>query len=235
MESVNAWTAQWAKHRNVKHSYLPSIESTNVWAKSEFRWDHTTHVFVADHQSHGRGRGGHSWTNGAPGTTWMSTWAFALNAVPHPLLNMRIGLHLYNAIAATWSNPLLALKAPNDIFTADGKLAGILTEVVTGRQNALFIGIGLNVFSKPELPEQPTQSLSAITSIDKVHWFDFCDHLLSGFNSLLESPTLSSLSLAESDDILKALKKYTTNSVESLLPDGTLILNDGRRRHWNEL
>lgn len=235
MTSVNAWTAQWAKQKNLKHFYLPAIESTNAWAKTEFRWDHKLCVFTADHQSHGRGRGQHSWTNSTPGATWMCTWSLALDRIPHPLLNIRIGLKLYQALKKTWPITDLALKAPNDIYLGKGKLAGILTEVVSGGNNALFIGIGMNVFAKPDLPEQITQSLSPIARVDTHSWFSFCDHLHQGFHSLLESSAEAHIAPTEKDDILSALKNYTGNTVADLLLDGTLILNTGYRIHWNEL
>lgn len=235
MDSVNAWTSQWAKQQSIKAHYLPEVESTNSWAKSEFRWNSKFAVFTADHQTHGRGRGGNVWTNSAPGSTWMCTWCFAAKTVPHPLLNMRIGFALYSAINQTWNLPQLSLKAPNDICLGPGKLAGILTEFVSGPQSSLFIGIGMNALDTPDLEMQKTQSLSQNETVDSARWSLFCSSLFRRFQDLLDASSQSTLSAQERDDILLALKNYTLNPVEDLLPEGTLILRDGSRRHWNEL
>ncbi len=235
MNSVNAWTAHWAKQNSLKSFYLPEIQSTNSWAKAEFRWAHQVALFSADHQTQGRGRGQNAWTNSQPGSTWMCTWCFALKSVPHPLLNMRIGLALYQALNTTWNLTALGLKAPNDIYIGDGKLAGILTEVVSGSEASLFVGIGMNVFRKPSLGEQKTQSLNDHCAVDNSTWEKFCAILASALRTLVDTAPVANLSESECENVLIALKNFNLNTVNDLLPDGTLVLQNGNRVHWNEL
>lgn len=235
MESINAWTSLWAQSKSISNFYLPSVESTNSWAKLDFKPQLQNAVFLADHQTHGRGRGSHQWLNTEPGTACLSTWCFTIPSIPHPLLNMRIGFALFESASLTWPALAFALKAPNDLYLLDGKFAGILTEVVTGGTTAIYIGIGMNVFAKPYLNEQKTQALADHTALRKQDWFTFCDHLFTRFTSLSQDSSRAHLTNSEQDKILRALKKYIGNAIQTIEPDGSLQLTNGRICHWNEL
>ncbi|NBQ77034.1 MAG: biotin--[acetyl-CoA-carboxylase] ligase, partial [Acetobacteraceae bacterium] len=57
----------------------------------------------------------------------------------------------------------LSLKWPNDLLLQDAKAAGILVETGIAPSHALdwiCIGIGVNIMSKPNLPDRPTACLA---------------------------------------------------------------------------
>ena len=59
---------------------------------------------------------------------------------------------LKKALGETWPElqPFLKVKAPNDLYLKEAKLAGLLLEVLKqGQKQALILGLGLNVFQSP--------------------------------------------------------------------------------------
>jgi BirA family biotin operon repressor/biotin-[acetyl-CoA-carboxylase] ligase len=107
-------------------------------------------VYVADEQTAGRGRGGHSW-HSAPGD------GLYVSALVKPSLRLRealwlslaTGLAVQQAIHAT-ACVTADLRWPNDLLFGPQKLGGILVETVAGSgENAplhyAVIGIGINV------------------------------------------------------------------------------------------
>jgi BirA family biotin operon repressor/biotin-[acetyl-CoA-carboxylase] ligase len=104
-------------------------------------------ISVAEHQSAGRGRRGRSWL-AAPGGALCLSWAWRFDALPAHIgsLSLAIGI----AAIATLHDlgyPGVGLKWPNDLVTPDGKLAGILIELVSEAAGPalVVVGIGLNV------------------------------------------------------------------------------------------
>lgn len=151
---------------------------------------------------------------------------------------MRIGLAVYYSLLHTWPTLEFSLKAPNDIYVLDGKCAGLLTEVVSSGARGgttLHVGLGLNVFSKPDLLDQKTAALAEFAPIDQESWFLFCSTLFSEFLLLMQTIELDQLSKAEQKQLLLSLKKYIGNQVKDVLSDGSLVLNDGTLVLWNEL
>jgi hypothetical protein len=64
-----------------------------------------------------------------------------------------VGLALYEAAHKTWPDVAFNLKAPNDLYVHDKKIAGILIEAVlggpSGRDIRVVVGLGFNVLSAP--------------------------------------------------------------------------------------
>ena len=98
-------------------------------------------VVVADHQTHGRGRRGHTWTQERG-----RDLSFSCLVTPPPsvrpialaaLLPVAVVLGLEHALGQR-----LALKWPNDVLWAGRKLAGILIEAAGARH---VVGVGINV------------------------------------------------------------------------------------------
>jgi BirA family biotin operon repressor/biotin-[acetyl-CoA-carboxylase] ligase len=109
-------------------------------------------LVLADRQVAGRGRGGRSWTS-VPG----ASVTFTLIERPTDeraisVLSLRLGLAMA-PVLERWVDGGVALKWPNDLFTAGGKVAGILTEARWRHQRPewVAIGIGINV-GPPDLP-----------------------------------------------------------------------------------
>lgn len=120
-------------------------------------------LIVADHQTKGRGRTDGVWLS-QPGTSVM----FSLVIRPErpealSLLPIRIGLILARTIdelllmrgsVTEEEMPLVQMKWPNDLVIGNGKVGGILVEGITrGSEQAIIIGVGLNVMRMTDLPE----------------------------------------------------------------------------------
>ena len=102
---------------------------------------------VAEHQSAGRGRRGRSWL-AAPGAALCLSWAWRFETLPAHIGSL--GLAVGIAAARTLQSQGCAsvgLKWPNDLVTPDGKVGGILIELVSEAAGPalVVIGIGINV------------------------------------------------------------------------------------------
>jgi BirA family transcriptional regulator, biotin operon repressor / biotin---[acetyl-CoA-carboxylase] ligase len=118
-------------------------------------------VAVAEEQTEGRGRLGHSW-QAKPGTSVLVSVLLEppVAAARLPELTLVAGAACASAIAATTGlEP--AIKHPNDVLIDGRKVAGILAEAREGR---VVLGIGVNVnVAQDELPSEtvtPAGSLS---------------------------------------------------------------------------
>jgi BirA family biotin operon repressor/biotin-[acetyl-CoA-carboxylase] ligase len=107
----------------------------------------TAAVVLAEHQTGGRGRRGRGWVAPPGGALCLSLgWQYADMPVDLSALSLVVGLCAVNALTAL-GVPGVALKWPNDLVTADGKLGGILIEMraESGGPVHVVAGIGLNV------------------------------------------------------------------------------------------
>lgn len=108
-------------------------------------------VLVCERQSAGRGRRGRPWESVAGGSlTFSLIWGLDAAAAPPMGLSLAAGLALLRALAACGLDGV-RLKWPNDLLAGEGKLAGILVELVSGGggQPAAVIGIGINLALPP--------------------------------------------------------------------------------------
>jgi BirA family biotin operon repressor/biotin-[acetyl-CoA-carboxylase] ligase len=104
-------------------------------------------ICVAEIQTAGRGRRGRSWL--APfgsGVCLSLTWQFAESPPTFSALSLAVGLAVVRALKRFGADKA-QLKWPNDVVTAQRKLAGILIEMrgETGGPLRVVIGIGLNL------------------------------------------------------------------------------------------
>ncbi|HEY2016765.1 MAG TPA: biotin--[acetyl-CoA-carboxylase] ligase [Bryobacteraceae bacterium] len=100
-------------------------------------------VVLAEEQTAGQGRHGHSW-HSAPG----SGIYCSIVLEPAPVLTLALGLAVAEAIASV-TGLTCDLRWPNDVMLGDRKVAGILVQLVEGRAIA---GIGINV-NQTEFPD----------------------------------------------------------------------------------
>jgi len=101
-------------------------------------------VVLADEQTGGLGRHGHSWYSEAGNGIYCS---LALD--PSPVLTLALGLATAEAIARS-TGVACDLRWPNDVMLDNKKVAGILVQLVD--ENAIA-GIGINV-NHPSLPAE---------------------------------------------------------------------------------
>jgi BirA family biotin operon repressor/biotin-[acetyl-CoA-carboxylase] ligase len=103
-------------------------------------------VLAAEEQRAGRGRMGRTWTS--PPRAALTFSVLLKPAVPparRGWLPLLAGVAVATAVTQV-TGVRTGLKWPNDLLTADAKLAGILAEAVG---DAVVVGIGLNVSTEP--------------------------------------------------------------------------------------
>ncbi|WP_116234906.1 biotin--[acetyl-CoA-carboxylase] ligase [Parasphingopyxis lamellibrachiae] len=115
----------------------------------------------ADRQLAGRGRQGRNWVSPS-GNLFASTLVRTGEGdPPSASLALVASLALYDAVAAFLGEEMhsaLTLKWPNDLLLDGAKLSGILLE----RENeAVVIGIGVNLVGHPDNLDRPATSLAA--------------------------------------------------------------------------
>lgn len=116
-------------------------------------------VVCADEQTAGRGRQARQWYS-PPGNLYLS---LLLRPNVEPARMPELGFVTALAVADTVDALLpgasrAGLKWPNDVLVSGGKIAGILLEQV---EDALVIGIGLNVLHAPERASYQVTALAA--------------------------------------------------------------------------
>ena len=148
------WATSVGRIWNIHHYTMAG--STNDICRALPPWN----AVRADAQSRGRGRFGRAFVSN-PGGLWLSA---SLPSLGSPSLwigfSLRVGASLLR-YARTLGLPDVRLRWPNDLLSADRKLAGLLLEQpATGN---IVVGIGLNITNQPWL-ESP-ELLSSTTSL----------------------------------------------------------------------
>ena len=121
----------------------------------------------AERQTGGRGRSGRNWVSPA-GNLHASTLVRLRPRDPSaPTLALVAGVALYDAVSPFLdhrggSGDDVRLKWPNDLLVGPRKLAGILLERI---DDAVVIGIGVNLAHHPEEVDRPATSLAAEGSL----------------------------------------------------------------------
>lgn len=107
-------------------------------------------LFVADEQTHGRGRRGNTWL-AAPGESLLFSLVLrpTLELAQVSALTLAVGLAVRDAVAPRIADPP-QLKWPNDLLVNGRKLAGVLVEsqFQGDRLQAVVVGIGLNLATR---------------------------------------------------------------------------------------
>jgi BirA family biotin operon repressor/biotin-[acetyl-CoA-carboxylase] ligase len=118
---------------------------------------------VADRQTAGRGRGGREWFDGS-GNFMGSTVIHLRFGDPDPAtLALVAGLAVHQAISTHLPPDRQALlKWPNDVMIGGAKLAGILME---RQDDAIVIGVGVNLRVAPAIPGRETVALAAVGAV----------------------------------------------------------------------
>jgi BirA family biotin operon repressor/biotin-[acetyl-CoA-carboxylase] ligase len=100
-------------------------------------------VVVADEQTAGIGRHGHSWHSGPDGGLYFSI-ILRLRLAPAdlPALTMALGLAVQKSVD-DFADVSCDLRWPNDVLLNERKLAGIMVQ--STETDALIAGIGINV------------------------------------------------------------------------------------------
>lgn len=118
---------------------------------------------VALEQTAGYGRRGAAWVH-APGD-FAGTLLFDAGAPGERLgeLSFVAGLAVLDAVESFAPRAALALKWPNDLLAGEGKLAGVLLELLAP-PSLVALGVGVNIVSRPEAAAYPTARLLDLVS-----------------------------------------------------------------------
>lgn len=236
-------TSQWAENSHIHVTYTPQQDSTNALAKEEaFEQDmleHSLCLYVTDHQTEGRGRGKNVWINSTAGSSLLSSWSFLLGINPQPTTSCLIGLALYRACSTTWPFLNWNLKAPNDIYLHDKKIAGILLEnIAQGDEVRLIIGIGMNITESPDDVEIATSLVESLPQGIPLLGQDYMAFLDRLMFELTDAVSRSEEALSPTDrlSLLTALNRHPLlkEMYSGMSADGSLLIGD-KKINWTEL
>lgn len=216
----------WAQSHKLCSRYIKSVESTNDLAKKNAFTDDDLEnefvLYITDEQTKGRGRFDRTWSAPKSGTSLLSSWSFQIVKPAKPTVTALAGLALYHAANTTWPFLNWSLKAPNDLYLNDKKVAGLLLETVTqGSEHRLILGLGMNILAVPSDIENATsllKNLSSKTPLLGEDWTLFLERLFFEFSLLIPHVDLE-LNTTQLQSLLTVLnqfplleKKYTSHS-----------------------
>ncbi len=209
MQTISNQTITWAREKQLRHWFKDETTSTNDVAKQEVETIEDFKLYVTNWQTKGRGRGENTWTNPSERNSLLSTWVYKCNTTPQHFLPALMGLSLLQACKSTWSSLAWSLKAPNDCFINDKKVAGLLIETISqGDETFILVGLGFNVFSSPEEIQTSSHLLDFLgdkKSFSNEQWLSFLNELKANFDSAIEQSEQIKISEENRDQLLEAL------------------------------
>ena len=156
--------------------FFSTIESTNDVASAiAASGECEGAVVIADAQTAGRGRRGHTWFSPAGSGLYVSIVLTPGRARVDrdratTLLPLAAGVALAEAVDALTALRI-DIKWPNDLLVARRKLGGILAEAVTARAlntvDAVVLGYGINVGAMAYPPEVSDRATSLESELDR--------------------------------------------------------------------
>lgn len=148
---------------------LESVDSTNTYAKNNFDELLDGTLVVAEEQTAGRGRLERKWISPAGKNIYAS---LVMKNITNPFYATIVSsLAVLDLLGNTEPRIEFFIKWPNDIYTADRKISGILCEytVGTGGVKGVIAGVGINInLDRAEILaiDQPAASLKYLTGRD---------------------------------------------------------------------
>ena len=114
----------------------------------------------AERQLAGRGRQGREWVSPVGNFYGSTLVRLRSGDPPAPTLALVAGVAVEEAVRSLSPPPFRdpLLKWPNDLLVDGAKLAGLLLERA---DDAVVVGVGVNLANHPDLPDRPTTSLAA--------------------------------------------------------------------------
>lgn len=204
MKSIYQTTQEWAEQRQLLMSAFDEIGSTNDEAKTEAAdLDEDPRLYIAAHQTNGRGRGKNTWVDTGAGENLLSSWSFHLDQAPQAVTGPRVGDALYRAVHTVWPSQEWSVKPPNDLYLGGKKVAGLLVETVSqGPVHRLIIGLGMNVLNHPRAI---ANAAHFDLSVSESEWYRFLDVLLNQFKIALAEVIQAQLSADVRASLLRAI------------------------------
>ena len=233
---VFQWTANWATDLAIPLWSAQETGSTNTIAK-EAPVGSTTQLYLARNQTQGRGRNTNQWITPS-GSSLLSSWSFLLQQVPQPIFSPLAGLALYDACLATWPDVAFNMKAPNDLYISDKKVAGLLIETIDqGHEIRTVIGLGFNITAKPEsVPTATYLWPHLIGALTEDRWRFFLNAWYKGVQEAIVGGQSGQLEAHERERLKTALNRHPLLKEPILDVDERGQLRSASRViHWHEL
>ncbi len=137
---------------------------------------HEGTLVLANRQTRGRGRLGHSWST-IPGLQILASVLLMPNVPPTrlPFLSLTAGLAVAEALEFLGVSGI-GLKWPNDVLVGGRKICGILAEMIPQPgPAAVLLGFGLNVEGKAE--DLPVELRETAVTVQMCAPSSPCDHV----------------------------------------------------------
>ena len=249
-DSIRGFLAKQGVHHPNRIDVLPTVTSTNDYlAELGLTGTGCVAVCIAEQQTQGKGRFGHSWWSPAGVNLYLSMqWGLPQWRAQYEVL----GLWLLIAIAQLLEEQGMAgvrLKWPNDICLAEKKLGGVLIERKAAQeQTSLIIGVGLNVAMSQAEEFQETPGWVDLLSAHP-DW-RLCRNELAAHMITVLIRVLDTLDDADPENLCSAWERYDSLSsqrVEFLYQDrhmhgvvqgideqGRIVMRvNGKRSHFH--
>ena len=245
----NAWWS--SSFGNETSTYLKTTKSTQIDAKNNLTKECSNHghLFTTSNQTHGKGRGLNTWITPSEGSTFLASFLHRLPSPAQPILTPLFGWAVYKSLNETFKESKntfqFSVKAPNDIYLNDKKVAGLLLDSLSqGDENWIVFGLGLNVFDSPTAKNEIEANKLAYSStslkeealeVDEKTWTQFLEKLSTHLTVASQMSLNTELEQATVKELLKALKKFKHNKIKNLTPSGDLELEDKTIIPWRSL
>ena len=159
--------------------YRERTESTNSDAIADVQSgvickDELPRLYLADHQTAGRGRHGNRWISDVESLTFSMLLEIAsYHQQSIRLMSIAAGIAVAQAIDFLCAPSKASLKWPNDVYLGGGKVAGILIEIcqhksATNATTMLVVGIGVNTNAAPAASQFADSDASQVQSLSGV-------------------------------------------------------------------
>ncbi len=191
---------------------LPTVTSTNDYlAELGLAGTGCVAVCIADQQTQGKGRFGHSWWSPAGVNLYLSMqWGLQQWRTQYEVLGLRLLIAIAQLLEQLGVDGV-RLKWPNDICVAGKKLGGILIErKATSVQHSLIIGVGLNVAMSQAKEFQETSGWIDLLSAYP-DWSLFRNELAAHVITIL-TRVLDTLDDSDPEDLCSAWDRYDSLS-----------------------
>ncbi len=229
VSSVFESTLKWTHRSQVRCVSFQTIESTSTYAKNHAFDSDGLVLYLADVQTAGRGRGMNVWSDAGSGQCFSGTFKLDLDRSPQPILSPLMGLALFEAAQHAFPKFHWSLKAPNDLYLQDKKIAGLLIEIVAkGTDISLLIGLGINILSSPSAVPTATSLCGPYGfngDVAEPDWFAFLNVLRERFEVYLKMGLQGELADSQRVQLLSALSRcpVKTSDYLDITKDGDLI------------
>ena len=224
--TVILWTKKWAEEtKNFK--FFETVESSNNTAKQLKNISEDPLLLIARIQTNPYGRRGRKWYP----SDFMATWTWKSKNPPSSVFSPLLGLALYHSFQKVWPSHLWSLKAPNDIYLAHKKTAGLLLETQIQKDYVqVILGLGINVLKAPDHAE----CINTHHTVNEFLWIRFLSDLWQAL-STLKNQNNSKIPLNKLHFLKQALQNHPQyKDLEKVLEDGSLVFKN-KTLHWLDL